>query len=280
MAPSPASAQQQLTGLVARLSAGQKALLAGVALASVVAIALLVSVVNRPSLGILFSNLAPEDAGTIVEKLRERKIDYELQDGGRSILVPQNSIYDLRLSLAGEGLPHSSVVGYEIFDRTNLGVSDFVQKVNYRRALEGELARTILQLNEVEGARVHLVMPARALFKEDEHPATASVVLKLRSGHRLSEGSVQGIANLVSASVEGMESRNVTIVDSRGALLSSRQDEGTMASLSTSQLEMQQKVEQHLARKAQTLLEGAVGAGNAIVQVAAELDFRQVERTL
>jgi len=263
-----------------RLSIGQKIMLVGVTLASIAAIVALITVVNRPSYGMLFSNLRPEDASKIVEKLKERSVPYTLDDGGKTILVPKQQVYDLRLSLAGEGLPQSSVIGYEIFDRTNLGVSDFVQKVNYRRALEGELARTILELEEVEGARVHIVVPEKALFKDDEKAATASVVLKLRSGKPLKRETVQGIAHLVASSVEGLETNNVTIVDSRGSLLSDASKGNSIAALTSTQYELQQKVESYLGRKAQSILEGVVGIGNVLVQVNADLDFRQAERTL
>jgi flagellar M-ring protein FliF len=207
-------------------------------------------------------------------------VPYTLEDGGKTILVPKSQIYELRLSLAGEGLPQSSVIGYEIFDRTNLGVSDFVQKVNYRRALEGELARTILGLEEVEGARVHLVIPEKALFKEDEKPATASVVLKLRSGTPLKKDAIQGIAHLVSSSVEGLDAGHVSIIDSRGRLLSDATASNAVAAMTASQYDLQQKVESFVSQKAQSLLDGLLGHGNALVQVSAELDFRQVERTM
>ena len=125
-----------------RLSTARKVLLIGVAVASIVGFAFLISWVREPEYGILFSNLEPQDASKIVEKLKERKISYRLENGGRTILVPKQNIYELRLQFAGEGLPNSSIVGYEIFDKSNIGVSDFVQKINYKRALEGELART------------------------------------------------------------------------------------------------------------------------------------------
>jgi len=273
-------AQEQMTRFIGRLSLMQKVLMVVVTAAVIVALVALISLVNKPAQGTLFSNLNEQDASKIVTKLKERSIPYTLEDGGKTILVPKNQVYDLRLSLAGEGLPQSSVIGYEIFDRTNLGVSDFVQKVNYRRALEGEIARTILQIEEVEGARVHLVIPEKALFKEDEKPATASVVLKLRSGRPLRHESIQGIQHLVAASVEGMEATNVNILDSRGALLSEATKPNSIAALTSTQYELQQKVESYIAQKAQSLLDGVVGQGNAIVQVNAELDFRQVERTL
>ena len=270
----------QIGGFVQRLSLGQKVMLVAVTLASIGAIVALIMLVNRPSYAMLFTNLHPEDASKIVEKLKEKSVPYTLDDGGKTILVPKQQVYDLRLSLAGDGLPQSSVIGYEIFDRTNLGVSDFVQKVNYRRALEGELARTILELEEVEAARVHIVVPERTLFKEDEKPATASVVLKLKSGNPLKREAVQGIAHLVASSVEGLETSNITIVDSRGSLLSDATKPNSVAAMTTTQYELQQRVESYLAQKAQSILEGVVGGGNALVQVNAELDFRQAERTL
>jgi flagellar M-ring protein FliF len=275
-----ANIQHQLSGFVARLTLGQKMMLVGVTAGVVLGIVLLVTAVNAPSYATLFNNLAPEDASKIVEKLKEQDVSYVLEDGGKTVMVPKQHVYDLRLSLAGQGLPQASVIGYEIFDRTNLGISDFVQKVNYRRAIEGELARTILTLEEVEAARVHLVVPEKTLFKEDEKPATASVVLKLRTGSPLRRETVQGIQHLVSSSVEGLETSHVTIVDSRGHLLSEVNKGSSLAALTSTQYELQQKVETYIARKAQDLLENVVGAGNAIVQVNAELDFRQVERTL
>jgi len=251
-----------------------------VAVVSVIVISMLVSVVNRPTYATLFSNVSAPDASKIVDKLKEKNVPYTLEDGGKTILVPKQQVYDLRLALAGEGLPQSSVIGYEIFDRTNLGISDFVQKINYRRALEGELARTILQLDEVEGARVHIVVPEKALFKEDERMATASVVLKLKSGKPLGRETILGISHLVASSVEGLEANNVTIVDSRGVLLSDNTQPNSLTALSSTQYELEQKVESYLSQKAQTMLEGVVGSGNALVQVNAELDFTQAERNL
>ena len=272
--------QDSFSSFMRRLSLAQKLALAGVTVAVVAGIIGLVTVVNRPSFATLFSNLNEQDASKIVAKLKERQIEYQLEEGGKTVLVPRDQVYDLRLSLAGEGLPQSSVIGYEIFDRTNLGVSDFVQKVNYRRALEGEIARTILQLQEVEGARVHLAVPERALFKEDEKPVTASVVLKLRSGKPLGREAVRGITHLVSSSVEGLDPGHVTVVDAHGALLSDADRPASLSALTSTQLELQNNVEQHLAQKARSLLESVVGAGNCIVQVHADLDFRQVDRTL
>lgn len=282
LAPEGMSAQvrTQMIDLLRKLSLAQRVALGAVALGAIAGIILLVTVVNKPTYGTLFTNLAPQDASKIVEKLQEKKIPYELDNAGKTILIPKEKIYDIRLSLAGEGLPQSSVIGYEIFDRTNIGVTDFVQKVNYRRALEGEIARTILQLEEVEAARVHIVVPEKTIFKEDEKPTTASIVLKLRANKTLRKENVQGMVHLVASSVEGLDPSNVTILDSYGRMLSETEKPNSLSAKTSTQYELQQKVENYLAQKAQTMLEGIVGSGNARVQVTAELDFRQVERTL
>jgi flagellar M-ring protein FliF len=271
--------REQIRTLLAKLTLPQKALIAGSAVAAIVAIFTLVSLMSRPTYVTLFANLNAQDASKIVERLKEKKIPYKLDDVGKTVLVPKEQLYDLRLSMAGEGLLQSSTVGYEIFDKTNLGASDFVQKLNYRRALEGELARTILTIDEVEGARVHIVIPEKALFKEDQKEPTASVVLKLRSG-KLTPDNIEGIGRLVASSVEGLNAKNVSIMDSHGNILSSNVQSNSLAALSATQYEMQHKVETYLASQAQSLLDGVVGQSNSIVRVTADLNFNQVEQTV
>jgi len=272
--------QKQIGDFINRLTLSQKILIAGVTISVALGMVLLLSLTGTTEDGVLYSNLNPQDAAQVVEKLRERKVPYRIDDGGSTILVPHDQVYELRLTFASEGLPQASVIGYEIFDRSNLGISDFVQKVHYRRAIEGELARTILQLEEVEGARVHIVVPERTLFREDQKPATASVVIKLRPNTQLGVQSIKSIMHLVASSIEGLKAENVTIVDSRGDLLSDQTKRDTFAQMTSTQYEVQRNVEEYLRNKAQSLLEGIVGKGNAIVQVNAELDFRQIERTL
>ncbi len=233
---------------------------------------------QQPDMQVLFSNLSTEDASSIVDKLKELKVPYEMGGGGTTVLVPSAQVHDLRLQLAGQGLPHGGGVGFEIFDRSTLGMSEFVQKLNYRRALQGELARTVAQMPGVERARVHLAIPERRLFSTEHDRPRASVVVSLYNGQLLSKGQVQGIVHLVASSVEGLQARDVTIVDGQGRLLSSTATDDA-AGLTGSQLEYQQTLEKDIETRIQTMLERIVGANKAVVRVSSILDFRKVETT-
>lgn len=263
-----------------KFSTRQKVMMAVSVVVTLVMIFGLLSWATRPNYTVLFSNLDPRDAATIVERLKADKVPYKLRDGGTTVLVPDKRVYDLRLELAGQGLPMMGTVGYEIFDRNNIGVTDFVQKLNYRRALEGELARTIRALAEVSSARVHVVIPERSLYATQQRKPSASIMLKLKPGARLSPSQVRGIANLVASSVEGLNPDNVTIVDSYGNALSEPRQSQNPTTLTASQLQLQQQVEEYLTRKLNSLLEGVVGVNKASVRVSAELDFNQLERTI
>ncbi len=235
---------------------------------------------RKPEYMVLFSGLESKDAGQIVDELRSRKVPYRVGDGSGTIEVPANMVHELRLSLASEGMPHASGNGWELMDRNSLGMTDFLQNLNYQRALEGELARSITQLGEVQNARVHVVIPRPALFAEDKREPTASVVLRINSGARLGAQQVRGITHLVAGSVEGLSPSNITILDTNGNILSQPRETNSIAGLSSEQLEMQRGVEVYLAGKAQTMLAGVVGDGKVIVQVAADLDFEKVEKTV
>jgi flagellar M-ring protein FliF len=187
-------------------------------------------------------------------------------------------VHDLRLEMAGQGLPHGGGVGYEIFDRTTMGMSDFVQKLNYRRALQGELARTITQMPEVERARVHLAIPERRLFATEQDRARASVVVSLRASQTLSKAQIQGVVHLVSSSVEGLQARDVTVVDGHGNLLSNTSSDES-AGLSGTQMEYQRTLEKDIETRIQTMLERIVGVNKAVVRVSSVLDFRKIETT-
>lgn len=265
-----------------KLTTFQKVLLFGTFTIVLVGILALI-VFSGPSkeMSILFSGLSEVEASKIVESLKEKNIPYSLKDNGTTILVEKNTIYDTRLSLASEGLPESGTLGYELFDKTNLGMSEFVQKLNYRRALEGELARTINSLEEVKNARVHIVIPEKALFEKDQKETTASVTLHLKSGRGLSKINVEGIQNLVANSVEGMQPSSVSVISQRGKVLSDPpKNISSIAGLTSTQHEQQINVEQYIAGKVQSLLDGVYGADNTEVRVNAELDFTQIEKTI
>ena len=233
---------------------------------------------QQPDMQVLYANLAVDDAAGIIDKLKDAKVPYETTNGGTTILVPNAQVHDLRLEMAGQGLPHGGGVGYEIFDRTTMGMSDFVQKLNYRRALQGELARTITQMPEVERARVHLAIPERRLFATEQDRARASVVVSLRANQMLSKAQIQGVVHLVSSSVEGLQARDVTVVDGHGNLLSNSSTDES-AGLSGTQMEFQRTLEKDIETRIQTMLERIVGVNKAVVRVSSVLDFRKVEAT-
>jgi len=233
---------------------------------------------NRPDMTTLFSQLNPSDAGAIVDELKSNKVAYRVVDGGTRILVPSGVVHETRLHLATRGLPQGGGVGFEIFDRTTLGTTDFVQRLNYQRALQGELARTIGQLKEVTGARVHLALPQPSVFTEQEKPATASIVLNLRPGARLTPEQVRGVVHLVSSSVEGLNADRVTVIDTSGKLIARPADKGSPGG-STGQFEAQEAIETELERRVRTMLEEILGPNKATVRVAAQMDFTSVERT-
>lgn len=270
----------QVKSVWQRLRMPQRLAIIGAVVVAIGIVITLIATTSSPTMHVLFSDLDPKDAAAIVEKLKEQNIPYELSDGGTAIRVPQSQVYELRLALAREGLPAGSTVGYEIFDRTNLGMSDFVQKLNHKRALEGELQKTIASFDEVQKVRVMIVLPEKALFEKDQKKPTASVLLHLKNGRSLSKLNIEGIQNLVASSVEGLSPADVTVVDQHGQILSQApRDNSTLAGLTATQYEQQQKVESYLTSRVQSLLDGVLGPGNSAVRVSVELDFTQREQT-
>ena len=261
------------------MTASQKLTIGVTLVLMVVGLVLLFRWATRPDYALLFSNLDFKEADQIVESLRAQNVPYKLSGGGTSVLIPSKDVYEWRMRLASQGLPSSGGIGYEIFDKKDIGISDFVQKVNYRRALEGELVRTIRGIGDIEYARVHIVIPEDRLFKEDQQEPTASIVLKVRSGARLTESQVQGIMNIVAASVEGLTPKNVTIVDSRGNILSNPWDSDSPMGLTANQHDLKRKIETYLENKAHSMLATVLGQGKAIVRVSSELNFQRVEQT-
>ena len=225
---------------------------------------------------VLFSNLSPEDAGAVVEALRTAKVPYRTGDGNQ-VLVPASRVHEWRMRLASQGVPSGGTVGFEIFDKNQFGLTDFSQRLNYQRALQGELARTIGQLREVQAARVHLALPAPRVFASQDKPASASVVLRLRSGAQLRADQVRGIVHLVTAAVEGLTPERVTVVETGGRVLASGQDRGP--GVSGNQSESRNGIEHEIERRVQSLLDPIVGAGHSAVRVSAAVNFDQIERT-
>ena len=262
-----------------QLSQGKKVAalsLVALALASLLVMSLWL---KAPDYQLLYANLSQEDAGAIVEKLKNQKIPYEVSNGGRTIRVASDMIHETRLQLAGEGLPEGSDVGLEMFEDTPLGMTDFIQKINFQRALQGELTRTIKTLDAVAQVRVHLVIPKDNLFRKQKPKGKASITLKLKSGKSLSEGQIQGIVYLDSASVGSIEASNVVIVDVNGNLLSGGKEPSEGAMMSTSNFKHKLRVQKELQAKIIKMLEDALGSGKVIAKISTDLDFEQVERT-
>ncbi|MFB3825898.1 MAG: flagellar basal-body MS-ring/collar protein FliF [Bryobacteraceae bacterium] len=228
----------------------------------------------------LYTGLAAEDAGAVVQKLKQANVPYRLSENGGTVLAPADRLSELRLQLAMEGLPKTGRLGFELFDKTSFGVTDFAEHINYRRALEGELERSVGHLAEVEQARIHITFPKDSVFLEARQPAKASVMLRLRAGAQLSPQNVQAVCHLVAAAVEGLAPEAVSVVDTRGTLLNRpRRDPGDPLVASEANLEYRQKIERDLLRKIQATLEPLLGAGRFEAGVSVECDFTAGEQS-
>ena len=259
-----------------QLPIGRK-LIIGLAAAAIVAgIVGLALWSGKTDYSILFSDLAPEDMQAIETEMYAARVPFKYSSDGASIMVPSADVYKMRLRLASKGLPEVGAIGFEGFDKTDFGVTDFVQQLKYQRALQVELARTIAQLNAVTAARVHIVLPRETVFTENEQPAKASAVLNLRPGGRLKAGQINGIVHLIASAVEGLSKEDVTILDTSGKILSASGDKSLVDG---SQLEYQRTLESELESKVRNMLEKVLGPGRATVQVAAEIDFTVIETT-
>ncbi len=266
----------QMRDIFKNLSTSQRIFFVSVILIVFAGLIGLIMWANTPQYAVLFSNLSDEDASLIIQKLKDMKVKYRLS--GNVIKVPENKVNELRINLAAMGLPKGGGVGFEVFDKSKLGMTEFMEKINYLRALEGELSRTISSIREVKSAKVHLVLPKKSVFLEEREPAKASIVLNVYPGVVLSSSTIGAIVHLVSSAVEGLTPENVTIVDVYGRLLASPEFSGKDVKLSSKQLEIKEKVSREMAKKIVTLLEPIVGIGKVRASVVADLDFTKKEK--
>ncbi len=261
------------------LDTGKKIGVAVVSITVLAGLLYLAASTSRQDFVPLYTELTSADAYEVVEHLKSVGIAYKLGDDGRTILVPAANKHELRLELASQGLPQGGGSGFELFDTQGFGVTEFTQKVNYRRALEGELARTFAAFEQVEYAKVMLAMPEPQLYSDKEQPVTASISLKLRGGRSLSQSQIRGIVHLASAAVEGLTPAHVTVVDTEGNVLWVEDDSEASAKgrLSVSQLEIKEYYETALQESIESMLEKVVGPGNVAVRVNAVMNFDQEE---
>lgn len=269
----------QIKKLFASLSLTQKVGLAVVLLAVAIGIPVFTHWQHERDFKPLFTNMAPEDAAAVVQKLKESGIEHRLTENGSTVLVAAEKVDDARLDLAGQGLPKTGRIGFELFDKTNLGVTDFGEKINYRRALEGELERSIKAINAIESARVHITFPKDSVFLDSREPAKASVLVKLRPGANLEPQNVVAISNLVGSAVEGLSPDAVSVVDMRGTLLSKRRRSGDGADSGDALLDYRHQVEKDLTAKVEATLEPLLGEARFRVGVSADCDISTSEQT-
>ncbi len=233
---------------------------------------------QTPDYRVLYGNLADRDGGAVIEALQKQNIPYKTGDGG-TIMVPSSMVYEARLKLASQGLPKGGSVGFELMDNQKFGMTQFQENVNYQRALEGEITRTIETISSVQGARVHLAIPKPTVFVREEQKPSASVLVNLYAGRTLDKAQVAGIVHMIAGSVPEMPPGNVTIIDQNGKMLTSAGDKGSALGLDSSQLEYLEEVELSYVRRIQDIISPIVGAENIRAQVTADLDFSMTEQT-
>lgn len=267
-----AALKARATAVFKSFSPAQLAVIGTLMLAVIVGGMTFMKWASTPSMGVLFSGLDPKDASEVVEKLKGEGVSYKLVSDGTAIMVPQAKVYDLRLSMSAEGLPKGSVVGYEILNNQGLTTSEFSQQVNYQRAIEGELTRTLQAMKGIESASIHLAIPREELFTDNATDPTAAVLLNTSGS--LSDDAIDSIVHLVASSVPGMKASSVTVADTNGAVLSNN---GNGGSGSNRELRQAQQYENSLATSANAMLTQVYGPGHSIVRVSAQMNFDEKE---
>jgi flagellar M-ring protein FliF len=270
---------KQLAGIWKQLGANQRVSL--VLAAGLLALGLggLVVWSSRTDYALLYGKLPEAESAKVIAALDDAKVAYKISSSGGSILVPAEKVYLMRMQLASKGIPRGDGVGFEIFDKPNFGISDFIQRANYLRAVQGELARTISQVDSVEAARVMIVMPENRLLVDQQKKPTASVFVHVRGNSQLPPQTVNAIRFLVANAVEGLQANYVTVVDNLGNVLSENTESDSLVGLSTTQLSARKSLEQYLSKKAEDMLATVLGQGQAVVRVAAEINFDTNSRT-
>ncbi len=274
------TAPTEKLGLAALLqsSGARVALMAGGAAAIVALMAGIWFWGQQPNYRVLFANYSDRDGGAIVAALQQMNVPYQIADGGGAILVPEKQVHDVRLKLASQGLPKGGSVGFELMENQKLGTSQFLEQVNFQRALEGELARTIQALANVQAARVHLAMPKASVFLRDQQKPTASVLLNLHPGRSLEPQQVSAIVHLVASSVPELPVSGVTVVDQNGNLLSETGKPKSANQLDPTQIKYREEMQQAIARRIESILTPIVGAPNVRAEVSADIDFSVSEQ--
>lgn len=275
---SPSSLQQMLQRLN---DLDQRQKMAGAAAIALV-LALLMGIWlwgRTPDYAVLFANLEERDGGAIVTALQQQNIPYRHSPNGSAIMIPTDMVHDVRLRMAAEGLPKGGLVGFEVMENQRLGVSQFLEQVNFQRALEGELSRTVQAISSVDSARVHLAIPKQSGFLRDEQHPTASVMVNLYAGRHLEPVQLAGIVHLVASSVPRMANDRVSVIDQHGNLLTHRSDPLRNAALDATQLTYVREVEATYVRRIETILTPILGRDNFKAQITADIDFSQIEET-
>ncbi|MBM7623525.1 flagellar basal-body MS-ring/collar protein FliF [Sporohalobacter salinus] len=273
---------EQIKELWNNLDTKAKIIISSAAVISIIALLFITNWASKPNYVTLFNNLTMKDAGVITKQLDEKQVDYKLGENGSQILVPAQNVHQIRLDLASKGLPKKGTVGFELFDRNQLGSTDFEQRVNFYRALSGELARSIMHLQNVEFAKVQISAPRESLYLDKKKVVKASVMLKMKEYAELDLKQVKGITNLVSNSVEDLKPENVTVVDDRGNLLTAKlnqEDKFNNTDFSPKLLELESDFENDMETELNTMLSKVLGPDNVVVRVNADLNFdkRQIE---